>query len=269
MRREVATGAGLLDDLLRLGVRPGGVLFVQSSLRALGPVAGGAATVLDALRGALGPDGTVVGYASTPENSDTSRDFLAATAGMGPAELRRYRDAMPGFDPARTPCSPTMGRLSEQIRTSPGALRSAHPQTSFTALGPLADKVVSGHPLECHLGEDSPLGRLYELGAQALLLGIPDWLFTGYHLAEYRVPWRATRRYSCVVADEHGERHWVSFRDLDLDDRHFPALGAAVRATTAFGAGRVGAAEAFLLPVAEAVDAAIRCLPGLLHTPYT
>jgi aminoglycoside 3-N-acetyltransferase len=243
-------------------VRPGGLLFVQSSLRALGPVAGGAAAVVGALLHALGPDGTLVAFAATPENSVTSREYRAATAGMGPAELERHRAAMPGFDPVRTPCSPTVGRLSEQIRTTPGALRSAHPQTSFTALGPKADKVVSSHPLSCHLGPDSPVGRLCELDAQALLLGIPDWLCTAYHLAEYRVPWRETRGYSCVITDERGESRWHSFEDLDLDDRHFPELGAAVRRAVPFRAGRVGSAEAFLLPLPAAVDAAESWLRG-------
>jgi len=254
-------------------VRAGDTLFVQSSLRGVGPVRGGAAAVVRALRRALGPGGTLVAFTATPENSDTSRLYLNATAGLDPAGLARHRAAMPGFDPLTTPCSPTVGRLAEEIRTTPGALRSSHPQTSFAALGPAAEKIVWSHPLNSHLGEESPLGRLYEQGASALLIGVPDWLCTGYHLAEYRAPWRSTRGYNCVVADgSGGDRpgagragRWVHFDDLDLDDRHFPELGAAVRREVAFGTGRIGDADSFLVPLAEAVDAAERWVRGHAH----
>ena len=246
----------LRSDLYRLGVREGDTLLVQASLRSVGPVSGGAATLTAALRKALGGSGTLVGYAATPENSDTSRLYLQATAGMDEAELARYRERMPAFDRERTPCSPTLGRLSEEIRRTPGALRSAHPQTSFAALGEGAEAVVEGHRLESHLGEDSPLGQLYKRGASALLIGIPHWLCTAYHLAEYQVDWRDRRRYGCVVKDAGGARRWLEFDGLDLDDRHFPQLGAAVREKVGFGSGRLGDARCFLVPVVDAVDAA-------------
>ncbi|MEY9962913.1 aminoglycoside 3-N-acetyltransferase [Streptacidiphilus sp. MAP12-16] len=251
---------GLLRDLVQLGVCEGDTLFVQSSLRSIGRVDGGAAAVVRALRRALGADGTLVAYTATPENSTSSREFRAATAGLGEAALERHRSRMAAFDPLTTPCSPSVGRLSEEIRTTPGALRSSHPQTSFAALGPQAEKIVWRHPLDCHLGDESPLGRLYEQGASALLIGIPDWLCTGYHLAEYRVPRRPLRHYSCLVADAQGVGRWRNFEDLDLDDRHFPALGASVRQEVDFGTGRLGDADCFRVPLVEAVDAAARWL---------
>lgn len=250
------TEAELVADLVALGVRRGDVLLVQASLRSIGPVRGGAAAVASALRRALGPAGTLVAYTATPENSESSRLFRAATAGMDPAALARYRAAMPAFDPLTTPCSPTVGRLSEEIRRLAGARRSDHPQTSFAAVGPDAGTITRDHRLECHLGEDSPLGRLYKLGGSVLLVGLPDWLCTAYHLAEYQVDWRAERRYGCVVRGADGARRRLEFTGLDLDDRHFPQLGAAVRATVDFGHGFLGGAECFRVPVVEAVDAA-------------
>ena len=246
----------LRADLHRLGVRAGDTLLVQASLRSVGPLRSGAATLTAALSHALGPSGTLVGYAATPENSDTSRLYLQATAGMDAAELARYRDSMPPFDRALTPCSPTLGRLSEEIRRLGGTLRSAHPQTSFTALGEGAEAVVERHPLESHLGEESPLGQLYKRGALALMIGIPHWLCTAYHLAEYQVDWRARRRYGCVAKDAEGARRWLEFEGLDLDDRHFPQLGAAIRDQVGFGSGRLGDARCFLVPVVAAVDTA-------------
>lgn len=45
-------------------VQTGDLLMVHASLKAIGPVEGGAETVVAALRSAVGPTGTVMGYAS-------------------------------------------------------------------------------------------------------------------------------------------------------------------------------------------------------------
>ena len=50
----------LARDLRDLGVEPGDILFVHSSLKSLGPVNGGAGTVIDALEDAVGPEGLVL-----------------------------------------------------------------------------------------------------------------------------------------------------------------------------------------------------------------
>ncbi|WP_327679931.1 aminoglycoside N(3)-acetyltransferase [Kitasatospora sp. NBC_00458] len=248
----------LADRFAGLGVRPGGVLLVQASLRALGPVDGGAATVADALLDALGgqSDGTLVAYTATPENSSTSRLHLAAVAGLSEAEAAAHRARMPRFDPARTPCSPTMGALSEEIRTRPGALRSAHPQTSFAALGARAGQVVRDHRLTSHLGPDSPLGRLYELDARVLMVGVPMSRFTPFHLADLRMPDVRLREYRCS-----GPGGWVSFTAPDLDDLHFAELGAEVLSRAGGAADRrIGGAGCRLVPVREAVDLAVEVL---------
>ena len=52
----------LTADLRRLGVRPGDLLMVHSSLRRLGPVVGGAAVVVQSLLDAVGPGGTLLAY---------------------------------------------------------------------------------------------------------------------------------------------------------------------------------------------------------------
>src|SRR5689334_13509412 len=106
-----------------LGVRPGGVLMVHASLGGSGLRA---AEVRDALLQALGPAGTLVVPAFTPENSDTSRAYQALTDGMTERQLTFFRASMPPYDPRSTPC-PGMGALAECVRTTPGAVRSAHP----------------------------------------------------------------------------------------------------------------------------------------------
>jgi aminoglycoside 3-N-acetyltransferase len=150
-----------------------------------------------------------------------------------------------------------MGALAEHVRTAPGARRSAHPQTSFAALGPAAGRITGGHAAGCHLGEHSPLARLYETGADILLLGVGYESCTAFHLAEYRytdVP--PTRRYRCVI-EQDGRPAWWSYQDVDLDDGDFSELGEALERSRPVRTGRVGAAEARLIPLRTAVDFAV------------
>lgn len=247
----------LVDDLGRLGVASGGILLVQSSLRRVGPVPGGAETVVRALRRALGPDGTLLAYTATPENSRSSSLHRAAVRGLDAAARKEYVRSMPGFHPGSTACSPTMGRLAETIRTTPGALRSDHPQTSFAALGARAGWIVGEHPLESHLGDRSPLGRLYQADGTVLLLGVPLSRCTCFHLAEYRVPGPPVRMYECARRDDGGESRWITFTGVDLDDRRFAELGAAVEQEVPFGRGTFGLADSLLVPIRPAVDAAV------------
>jgi aminoglycoside 3-N-acetyltransferase len=264
--------AGLLTAL---GLPPGGVLFVQASLHRLGPVAGEeedpqgrAGVVARALRQAVGENGTLVAYTATPENSQTSRLYREATAGLSPAKLELHHEQMPAFDPARTPSSPTMGRLSEAIRLLPGARRSQHPQTSFAAVGPLAEDITGEHPLAQHLGWDSPLGRLYGHGAQALLIGTGARSFTPFHLIDYG-PDAPVQTYRAKRLDRAGRPYWHSFRGVRLDDPHFPELGRRVLALggeadppLVIPQVRIGGTSAALVPVRRVVDLAAKVATG-------
>lgn len=251
-------GERAATQLYELGVRRGGVLLVHASMRSVG---GDADSMAAALRGALGPEGTVVVPAFTPENSDTSRSYLQRVRGLGVEARAAVRAAMPAFDPAVTP-APTMGALAEAVRRAPGALRSTHPQTSFAALGPAAGQLLAGHRRDCHLGEESPLARLYEADAQVLLLGTGFDSCTAFHLAEYRRPGPPRRLYRCVVAAEGTGGLWWEYEDIALDDSDFAALGDDfVRARAdAVGTGGVGAARSRLFPLRAAVDFAAQWL---------
>ncbi|TMR37099.1 AAC(3) family N-acetyltransferase [Nonomuraea zeae] len=234
----------------------GQVILLHSSLRSIGRCDGGAATVAGALRNRLGADGTLVVPTGTSANSDTSPLYRAAVAGMGADEVASYRSRMPAYDPASTPTN-LMGRIAEHVRTLPGALRSAHPQTSFAAIGPQAPPIIDGHARDCLLGERSPLARLYDAGALVLLAGVGYDKCTAFHLAEYRYrPDPPRRRYRAVVDDGQGPG-WCEFADVDVDSGDFAALGADFDRTGAVRHGRVGAAEARLFPLATAVDYAV------------
>jgi aminoglycoside 3-N-acetyltransferase len=249
----------LVADLRSLGLSHGQDLLIHSSLRRIGRIDGGAASLLAAIQTAAGPRATLVVPTQTAENSFSSPGFRAATAGLDAEERARFVAAMPGFDPASTP-STGMGAFAEYVRTRPSACRSSHPQSSFAAIGPKARACTCVHDLDCHLGDRSPLGWLYTVGAALLLLGVRYSVCTAFHLAEYRLPGKPPRRsYRCFLS-EGGKRAERKFTDIDLDDSDFALLGADLEATAGTDAssglrhGLVGAAECRLVPVRPAVD---------------
>jgi aminoglycoside 3-N-acetyltransferase len=246
------TADDLAGDLLALGLVRGMTVLVHASLRSIGWVDGGSEAVVAALRKVLGPEGTLVVATPTAENSDTSRDYLARIAAMTPRQVLDYRRRMPAFDRSATPAG--SGRIAETVRTAPGAIRSAHPQSSFTAVGRCARRLMKRHPVRCHLGEDSPLGKLYEAGAWILLLGVGYESCTAMHLAEYRyLEEPPLRTYRCVVRHRR-QPQWREYTDVVLDDDDFVAIGGAIDKDIAQSRGYVGNAECRLMPLRDVVD---------------
>jgi aminoglycoside 3-N-acetyltransferase len=251
------TREALVSDLWALGVRPGQTLLVHASLSAIGWVDGGPATVVAALLDSVGGTGTIVMPTTTEENSTTSRAHLKRIAGMSPREVSEYRAQMPAFDKLLTPTTGS-GRIAEALRTTPGAVRSDHPQSSFAAIGTRAERLMAGHRLTSHLGEESPLAALYGLGDVAiLLLGVGYETCSALHLAEYRYTGMPpTRIYECVISAD-GVRRWVSYCDVILNDAEFGLIGLqaekGIKARRWRG-GRVGNAQCRLVSLCDLVD---------------
>ncbi|RJL32856.1 aminoglycoside N(3)-acetyltransferase [Bailinhaonella thermotolerans] len=236
-----------------MGLAAGDLVLAHASLRSVGRIDGGAETLVGALREVIGSDGTVVVPTFTPENSDTSRLFLESTRGMTAEQVAAHRAVMPPFDPAATP-SRYCGYLTEFVRTRPEAVRSAHPQTSFAALGPAAARLMAGHHLEDHLGSRSPLTKLYEENARVLMIGAGYGTCTAFHLAEYRyIPSPPRRRYACVI-EKDGAPTWHSYLDVVLDDGDFAVCGQAMESRVKVRKGKVGAAETRAFRLRDAVD---------------
>ncbi|GAB3159112.1 aminoglycoside N(3)-acetyltransferase [Microbispora hainanensis] len=249
----------LVHSLRRLGLRSGQTALVHASLRSIGTIDGGVATLAGALMRVLGAGGTLVVPTFTSGNSETSHAYRAVTRGMTDEEIRAYRDSMPAFDVRRSSAI-ECGSLAEHVRLLENAVRSEHPQTSFAAVGPTAESLMAGHDLTCHLGERSPLAKLAKAEAVVLLLGVGFDKCSAFHLAEYRYrPDPPEVRYGCVVQVD-GRRTWTYYQDVVLDDRDFAECGAEMERTEKIRRGRVGKADSRLFSLPKAVAFAERWL---------
>ncbi len=256
-----ATAAGpvtvetLAGDFRALGVEPGMVLLLHSSLRSLGWVCGRAQAVIEALEEVLGPAGTLVVPTHSAHLSDPAH---WENPPVPEAWWDTIRRTMPPYDLAMTP-SRKMGAIADCLRSQSGAIRSAHPTVSFAARGPHAEAIVGSHPLDFGLGEGSPLARIYDLVGWVLLLGVGHDRNTSLHLAEHRAEWPGKRELlegAPMLVD--GQRRWVPWRTFDLDSDDFTRVGEDFETATGLARrGNVAAADSRLLPQRALVDHAV------------
>lgn len=229
--------AELVAQLHALGVRRGAVLLVHTSFRAVRPVEGGPLGVIDALREALGPGGTLV---------------MPSWSGD---------DDMP-FDPLTSPASPDLGVVADTFWRQPGVARSDHP-FALAAAGPQAERITSGAlPLPPH-APASPVGKAYDLDGQVLLLGVGHDADTTLHLAELLagVPYRVAKY--CTVLQE-GRPVRIEYEENDHCCARFALADDWLRARGLQREGRVGHAEARLVRSRDIVAVA---LEHLAHNP--
>lgn len=204
------TRGSIIESLQKLGVQPGDLLMVHASLKAIGPVEGGAETVVAALRSAVGPSGTVMGYASW-DKSPYEETLNGARLGD---EARR---SWPPFDPATAGTHRGFGLLNQFLVLAPGARRSARPDASMVAVGRLAETLTQPHELGHALGEGSPVERFVRLGGNVLLLGAPLNSVTALHYAEAvaDIPNKRRVTYEMPIAGNDGEVVWKTAADFD------------------------------------------------------
>ncbi|MGW0731476.1 aminoglycoside N(3)-acetyltransferase [Streptomyces sp. NPDC002851] len=245
----LCTCDSIAADLRALGIQDGETLLVHSSLSSLGWVVGGPVAVVQALIDVLGPAGTLAVPTQTAENSDPAG---WSNPPVPEAWWPTIRASTPAYDPHITPTL-GVGVIPETVRTWPGALRSAHPQTSFAAIGVRAAEITDGHAWDCRFGERSPLARLEDAGARVLLLGTGYAACTAFHLAECRIP-GPTEEVSFAAMTPQGRR-WVTVRDNAPDSAPFDRLGADFERDEASPVqhGTVGAAPTRLFPLTAAV----------------
>jgi aminoglycoside 3-N-acetyltransferase len=265
------TRSRLAAQLRELGVRTGGVLMVHVRLSAFGWVAGGMDTVVHALRDTVGPDGTLLAFCGWEDSPYHVSSW--------PAGWQQAYDEIPVFDPAVSAARRDFGWFPERLRTWPGALRSGHPEVSFTAWGPQAAWLLEGQQDQDPWGADSPLARLVAAGGQVLLLGAPLQRLTLCHHAEAlaRVADKRYRDYRMPVQTTTGVE-WRKYRTLDTfygvlpyyertDLKVESPAGTMAEQAVAAGAGHagpVGIGSAWLFDA----DATVRAVVGWLEARF-
>ena len=259
--------ARLRDDLRRLGLREGAVAMVHTRMRALGWVIGGSEVVVRALLDVLGPQGTLMAYASWEEHVYEAEDW--------PAERRdAYLAEPPVFRLETAAVDPEYGRVPERVRTWPGARRSANPEASVVAVGARAAWLCEEQPDDDAYGARSPFARLVEAGGQVLMLGAPLETVTLLHHAEAlaRVPGKRMATFAIPVAQDGGvvEETYTDiltgppgalpYDRLGLGEDAFAVIAREAVAAGAGVRGRVGQAECHLFDAAQLTRFAVAWL---------
>lgn len=246
-----ATVQSLCENFLALGLKSGDIAIVHSSLSALGWVAGGAQAVVEALMTSLGPEGTLVMPTQTGQLTDPA---TWSNPPVPASWVETLRSHTPAFDPEATP-SRGMGKVVDAFLLHSATRRSSHPTVSFAARGQCAEALVCSHALVPELGETSPLGRLYELDAKVLLLGVNHSCNTSLHLSEYRASWPGKRRKNAGTSVlREGRRQWVAYTDLAGSTDDFEQIGRDFSRTGQESLGAVGQGQGRLSRQRAVVD---------------
>ena len=137
------------------------------------------------------------------------------------------RDNWPPYDKDVTPTN-TMGAVAEMFRLWNGTIRSDHPARSVAAFGKYAKYLTQGHDLSNIFGDGSPVGKLYELDAYVLLIGVGYDKNTSLHLADARAEYEG--KHLCTehsAVTENGKRVWKAYDTLFVDGEDFQQIGSA------------------------------------------
>ena len=150
------------------------LVIAHASLRAFGPIEGGAETMLNALldsvRGIIMPTFTY----KTMLNPEIGPPKNGITYGSE-TDLNKMAEA---FHPDM-PVDPTMGVLPEVLRKHPKAKRSSHPIQSFAGIH--ANAILNTQTIYNPL---APIGALADQDGWVLLLGVDHRVNTSIHYAE-------------------------------------------------------------------------------------
>ncbi|MBY8987363.1 MAG: AAC(3) family N-acetyltransferase [Candidatus Lokiarchaeota archaeon] len=251
------TITSLKHDFEALGVNPGAIIIMHSSLSKIGWTVGGSVSVIRALMQTLSPEGTLVMPTFSSGNSEPSK---WENPPVPKSWWETIREEMPPFEPEITPTR-GMGTIVDTFRNWPNVLRSNHPMSSFAAWGKNAKFITENHELLEDLGEGSPISRLYELNGQILLIGVSHENNSSIHLAEYRsdFPGKRYDKTGCAILINN-QRKWVEWEELDLKSDDFDQLGNAFESKTNYKPGKIGVAESRLISIRSIVDFGVEWL---------
>ena len=248
------TKAEIAKELKNIGLGRGATVIVHTSLGKIGYVCGGAQAVIEALIETVGPEGTLMMPTQSWKNLDPEDGVHDA---VGREDWEIIRENWPAYDKRITPTN-TMGAVAEMFRSWPGTIRSDHPARSVAAWGRHAEDLVREHDLSNIFGDGSPIGKLYELDGQVLLIGVGYDKNTSLHLADARANYPGKHNvveHSAILED--GKRIWQAYETLYVDGEDFTEIGEAFEKTFPVTHGRIGGAELRLMNQREVVDFAV------------
>lgn len=234
--------------LNKIGVGSGDICLFHSSFKSLGPVDGGAATVILGFEDAVGESGTLV----VPTLCQA--DFFNC--------YNTWHHDKPS----------EVGYLTEYFRKLPGVVRSDQATHSVAARGALAHELTHEHtaygPHLCPFGEyafadSSPWMKMYRLNAKTVFVGVTMKYNTMKHLIEAtvietllsRIPdeqKRARQKSKLQTFENKWNGVWLYYNS-ELMQAHLELLGL-VRKTVC------GNATLLCVDTKTASDAAIKAL---------
>jgi aminoglycoside N3'-acetyltransferase len=240
----------LVTQLKTLGVSTGDILNVKASLSSIGWVEGGAVTLLEALREAVGPTGTIV------------TDSFVACYPLPLSEAKRnivMDDRSPSY----------AGALANAMIAHPDSVRSKHPIQKFSAIGKLAEELMNEHTPD--KGAYDVLKWMSEIGGKNLKIG-PDSKVVGVGTTHVAI---------CLLGfQDNSPKLGVLYRktdgSVDLFERQWPGGGCGrgfnnfIPIYRANGAilfeGKVGSAESKITAMRRTLEIELNELrnePGL------
>ena len=219
MNQAVRTKTDLIEIFGKLGVSSGTHVMVHSSMKSLGYVVNGALDVIDSLIELVGKKGTIL----MPSHSGQLTDPMNWKVGnFSESEKDIIRQSMQPFDPKLTQIR-NRGEIPRVFLTYPKVHRSFHPISSVAAKGKLARYLTSIHDLNESEGENSPVGRLYDLDGHILLIGVDLSSCSAIHLAEYKadVHYLANSKMRVLVKNTIGKPEFVDLMRYPGDSSRF------------------------------------------------
>ena len=254
MERALVLKKDILEALEKVGVTQGRTIMVHTSLSKLGFVCGGAQIVIEALMESVGENGTIM----MPTQSWKNLDPTAGVHWEEPEEWwQAIRDNWPAYDKDITPTN-TMGAVAEMFRRWPGTFRSEHPARSVAANGKNAQYLTENHDLSNIFGDESPIGKLYDLDGYVLLIGVGYDKNTSLHLADARAeyPGKHLSKESSAILED-GKRVWKTYETLYVDGEDFEEIGAAFEKERNVTKAPLGNGELIFMKQRELVDFAV------------
>ncbi|MBK3915417.1 AAC(3) family N-acetyltransferase [Listeria ivanovii] len=239
----------IVSDMERAGIAKGDTIIFHASMSKAHWICGGAVAVILALQEAVGENGNIVMPAQTGQLTDPAK---WENPPVPESWWKIIRAETPPFDPFVTPTR-GMGVIAETFRSMPDVSRSFHPYHSFCAWGKDKRWIVHNQPLAESLGDDSPLGKLYQLSAKIILFGVENNNNTSLHLAEERSNVFPLVENQAAFL-ENSAIIWKKYQEIDYDSEAFIALGRAYEKEMNFYPTTVAGAPTKIYDMCDLID---------------